>query len=358
MLKNNDRPHEPHFYGDQGHVIDQEKKDRGTMAHKPKPDIDGIAAWLSKRYRGGVNHLTAISGGFWSAAYTFSVDQEEFVLRLSDLAAGFAIDAAAMQFAGPDLPIPEVIYVGEGLGHHIAISRRHHGRFLEDVSVDDADHAGEALGRLLAALRAVPSTPDMPVLWYDPDGSAEMTWHDFLRNGLSDQPGSMTGGWRKKMAENRRIEELFNACEVRIEALLPCCPERRDLVHGDLLHQNVLISEDARRITGIFSWKCSLRGDFLYDTAWCTIWEPWHPGIAAADMWRRTIEAADLSPADLIAAPQRHHCYELQIAASHFGWNIWTGNEKDLARLAERTEFILARGPLPPPRESSSSSHS
>jgi aminoglycoside phosphotransferase (APT) family kinase protein len=40
------------------------------------------------------------------------------------------------------------------------------------------------------------------------------------------------------------------------------------VLHGDLLHGNVLNSQDAKRITAVFSWKCSQRGDFLFDTAW------------------------------------------------------------------------------------------
>jgi aminoglycoside phosphotransferase (APT) family kinase protein len=291
--------------------------------------------------------VAPISGGFWSAAYTYCVGEEEFVLRLSDMADGFALDVAAMQFTAPDLPIPEVIDVGEALGYHYAISRPHFGRFVEDVSIEEADAVGGALARLLAALRAVQSTRDDAVVWHEPDATAELTWRDFLRNGLIEQPDSLVSGWRDKLAANRQIDAIFRACESRIEELLSYCPERRDLVHGDLLHQNVLISEDARHVTAIFSWKCSVRGDFLFDVAWCTFWGPWHPGIAAADLWNRTLHAPDLSEADLLDAALRHHCYELQIAASHFGWNVWTGNDQDLAAVAAEAKRILDRGPLP-----------
>lgn len=318
-----------------------------TTKQKPQPAIAQIADWLANNHDSAVTEIAPISGGFWSAAYTYRVGSDEFVLRLSDMPDGFAIDAAAMQFTAPDLPIPEVLAVGEALGHHYAISRRHHGRFVEDVSPEDADAVGGALERLLAALRAVPSTPDDTVVWHQPDATAGLTWHDFLRNGLIDRPDSVVSGWRNKLAENGRIDTIFRACETRIEALLPYCPERRDLVHGDLLHQNVLVSEDATRVTAIFSWKCSLRGDFLFDIAWCTFWGSWHPGIAAADLWRRTLHAPDLSKTDLIDAPLRHHCYELQIAASHFGWNVWTGNDQELAAVAAQAELVLERGPLP-----------
>ena len=230
-----------------------------------------------------------------------------------------------------------------------AVAHRRIGSTVEDVPLAEAAAAGGALERLLAALRAVPAPPDAAVVWHEPEATAGLTWRACLRGGLRDQPDAMVSGWRQRLSKNRRIEAIFSACTSRIEKLLPYCPERRDLVHGDLLHQNVLISEDATRVTAIFSWKCSLRGDFLYDTAWCTFWGPWHPGIAAADLWGRTIRAPDLSETDLIDAPLRHHCYELQIAASHFGWNVWTGNEEALAAVAAAAELILDRGPLPMP---------
>lgn len=316
------------------------------MTRKPAPTVSQIDEWLSQKYDCAATNLAPISGGFWSAAYTFNLGEEEFVLRFSEMRDGFVADATAVQFAAPNLPIPEVLEVDEALGYHYAISRRHYGHFVEDASPADADAVGGALDQLLAALRAVPSTPDDAVIWYETNATG-IKWHDFLRGGLTDNPDAVVHGWRKKLAEHQQFDAIFRACEERIEALLPSCPERRDLVHGDLLHQNVLISEDATRVTGIFSWKCSVRGDFLFDVAWCTFWGPWHPGIAAANLWHRTLNAPDLSKADLIDASLRHHCYELQIGASHFGWNVWTGDEQGLARVAAESERVLTRGPLP-----------
>jgi len=313
------------------------------MTQKPKPPSKQISEWLSHHYNNAASELKPISGGFWSAAYSFRVAKEQFVLRFSTMAEGFTMDHAAMQFTSPDLPIPEVLELGEALGFHYAISRRHYGRFLEDISVEEANNAGVALTRLLAALRAAPISSNQAVNWHQPD---DLSWHDWLRAGLIDKPNATVSGWRKKLTEHHDIHTIFKACEHRIETLLPYCPERRDLIHGDLLHQNVLITEDAKHITAIFSWKCSVRGDFLFDIAWCTVWGPWHPGIEAADLWQRTLQADDLNETDLLNAPLRHHCYELQIAASHFAWNIWTGNEQALAEVAARAEAILERRPL------------
>lgn len=315
------------------------------MTQKPRPTMAQIGAWLADKYGDAVTELAPISGGFWSAAYTYRVGEDELVLRFSDMAEGFEMDAAAIRFKSLALPIPEVIEKGKALGHYYAVSRRHYGRFLEEVSPEDAHAVGGAIEQLLAAMRAVPNSPTDSVMWHEPEPTS-FSWHDFLRGGLRDNPDGVVSGWREKLRQNKEADAIFSACEARMEELLPYCPERRDLIHGDLLHQNVLISEDATRVTGIFSWKCSVRGDFLFDVAWCTFWSPWHKGIAAVNLWQRTLNAPDLSESDLLNAPLRHHCYELQIAASHFGWNVWIEDEAGLMAVAKEAQRVLKRGPL------------
>lgn len=318
-----------------------------TLAQKPQTTTAQIERWLISRHDVAISELSPLAGGFWSSAYAYSVGGDEFVVRISDMHDGFAIDAAAMRFSGPDLPVPTVVETGSALGAYFAISRRHRGRFIETSPVNEAEAVGRALETLLSALRSVPAAPGDPVVWYDADASAGLTWRGWLLSGLVDDPNERVSGWRAKLAADPALDALFGRCENAIRELLPSCPERRDLVHGDLLHQNVLVDEaDVARVTAVFSWKCSVRGDFLFDVAWCTFWGDWLPAIGAADVWRRTLAAADLDPADLVDAELRHHCYELQIAASHLGWNAWTDDASALAEVASAAERVLERGPL------------
>lgn len=317
-----------------------------TNAQQSFPSLEQVAVWLASRHNAQIRDLVPLKGGFWSKAYAYRVGSDQLVLRLSDMSEGFAIDVAAMRFKGPFLPIPEVVDMGRALGKNYAISKRHYGRFIETTSAEEGRNVGNALNLLLAAMRAIPTTPDDGVIWYNPDASMSMNWRAWLSNGLVDNPDVRVSGWRKKLAENAHIDNLFKTCESRVHQLLPACPERRDLIHGDLLHQNVLVSDDVSQVTAIFSWKCSAFGDFLYDVAWCTFWSDWHPGIAAADLWNRTLAAGDLTQRDLLNASIRHHCYELQIGASHLGWNAWTGNQKELEAVAVALARTLEKGPL------------
>ena len=86
-----------------------------------------------------------------------------------------------------------------------------------------------------------------------------------------------------------------------------------------------------------------------YEAAWCSFWAPFHPGIAAADPLSALLRAPSVraEPGALRDAAARHHCYELHIGFTHLGWNIWTGNQADLAATARRLAEVLERGPLP-----------
>jgi aminoglycoside phosphotransferase (APT) family kinase protein len=296
---------------------------------------------------GNPQDLEALTGGAWSSAWAYRAGGEELVVRFGRDASWYEADRMAMTFGGPDLPVPEVREVGTTpSGRAYAISVRHHGRFLEDTPVEQADAIAPTLTRLLIALYRVPAGPDAPVVWHQAYALAG-SWREFLLDGLVDDPGKLVHGWSAALAGDRELAALSAAATERVRALVDACPERRDLVHGDLLHGNVLVSPDARRVEAVLSWKCSVRGDFLYDAAWCSFWSSFHPGIAAADPLSGLLRdpSVQAEPGALLDAAARHHCYELHIGFIHLGWNVWIGDQANLAATARRLAEVLERGP-------------
>ncbi|MGH7692809.1 MAG: phosphotransferase family protein [Candidatus Dormibacteria bacterium] len=304
--------------------------------------------FLAHKY-GAVEALRPLGGGFWSSAYSFSHAGRELVLRFGANRDWFEADRAASAFDSPDLPVPEVVEVGEALGGAYAISVRYYGINLEDVRPDQSDAAGPMLGSLLAALFRVPKSLELPVGWHGRPPRSDLTWQGWLSERLVDDPRQEVHGWRAALAARSDIDRVYRATEARVRDLVKACPERRDLIHGDLLHANVLVAEDAIRPNAVFSWKCSLRGDFLFDTAWCTFCSAiWYPGIAAADPWGRIRREPSIrDDADAwIGAPVRHHCYELHIGLTALAWNVWVGDSDALQQIATQLEVVLERGPL------------
>jgi aminoglycoside phosphotransferase (APT) family kinase protein len=308
---------------------------------------DEIVTFLAGR-PGTPEDPEPLSGGSWSSAWAYRAADEELVVRFGPQLSWYEADRMATAFAGPDLPVPEVREVGTTpSGRAYAISVRHHGRFLEDTPVEQAGAIAPTLTRLLVALFRVPAGPDIPVAWHQ-GAPPVASWREFLLAGLVDNPRNLVHGWSAALAADPELAALAAAVTERVRTLVEACPERRDLVQGDLLHGNVLVSPDARRVEAVLSWKCSVRGDFLFDAAWCSFWAPWHPGIAAADPLSGLLQAPDVraDAGALEDAAARHHCYELHIGFTHLGWNVWTGNQAELAATAQRLAEILERGPL------------
>lgn len=302
------------------------------MTEKPDLSVETVTNWLARHCETAVESAEPLAGGYWSAAFAFQHKGADLVVRFNKDPEGFVIDQNAAEMAASSLPVPKVWEIGEALGVHYAFSTRHHGSFLELADPVDAAATRVCLDNLFTGLRRVPSQDR--VEWYDP--ASTLGWRDYLKRSLESH--------RSDAPAPTDVARIHKEALSRIESLLRYCPERRDLVHGDLLHQNTLISADELR--AVFSWKCSAFGDFAYDIAWCTHWSPWHPGIAAVDVIEMTLNSTDLGPEALEKFSERHHCYELQIAASHLDWYLWTRDDENLMLLADNLNTILNRGPV------------
>lgn len=316
------------------------------------PTQEDVAAFLTQHSGGTSSDLEPLTGGAWSSAWAYRAGEEELVIRFGSERSWYDADRLAMAFSGPDLPVPQVREVGTTPdGRAYAISVRHHGQFLEDTPAERADAVAPTLTRLLVALQRVPASPGTPVMWHRA-GAPARSWREFVLTQLVDDPENRVHGWSAALAADPKLAALSTAVCDRVRTLVAACPERRDLIHGDLLHANVLVSPDRRRVEAVLSWKRSVRGDFLYDAAWCSLWAPvFYPGIAAIDPLSGLLQDPGLlaDRSALVDAAVRHHCYELQLGFTNLGWSLGTWKQEHLTATARLLDEILERGPQPPP---------
>src|SRR5258708_11885802 len=215
-----------------------------TTAHRrggpPNSAVPG-AAWDAMPHRvsqgqaqeflagqyGAVEELRPLGGGFWSSAYSFSHAGRELVLRFGANKDWFEADRAALAFASPDLPVPEVAEVGEAFDGAYAISVRCYGINLEDVRPDQSDAAGPMLASLLAALFKVPTSSDLPVGWHCRPPRRDLTWRGWLSERLVDDPPPE--GLRRRTGPSvpGGVRRRHPAAEARLPAPLAHLSRRR-----------------------------------------------------------------------------------------------------------------------------------
>jgi aminoglycoside phosphotransferase (APT) family kinase protein len=283
---------------------------------KPLVDLAAARQFLVAHHGGPIDGLERLAGGFWSAAFGYVCDGAELVVRFGRDRSWFETDRDAYANNSDALPIPRVIDIGDAFDDvSFAISERAHGVFLEDVA-----DATSLVTSLLGGLRAAPPA------------DVDYTWRDWLLGGI-DHAGR-NGVHRAAVARDAYAGPIADRAESAVRSMLDALPERRDLVHGDLVHKNVLVAPDASRINAVFSWKCSARGDALFDAAWLAFWGPWFPGIGAVDVW----SIADDGSAD---AADRFGCYQRHIGLTHLCWYAQINDADNLRRCAERLAELL-----------------
>lgn len=299
--------------------------------------IDDAAAFLAQRFAPApIEDVEPLGGGAWSRAYGFTVDGRALVVRFGRWREDYEADERAMAWAGPDLPVPRVLEVGDAFGGAYALSERHHGRFLEDLDATSLERLLPSLVALFDALRALPAPPREV---------GQPTWREFLVDSLEDIPGGRVSGWRARLAADPDLDELWRDGDAALRRLLPACPELRHVLHLDLLHGNVLVGADGRRLEAVYDWGCTTVGDFAYELAWFSFWSPAHPGLAAIDVAGAAVEHLRGTDADLDRIDERLRAYEIHIGLTHLAYHAFSGEDEALQWVAARLRPLVVEGP-------------
>ena len=302
--------------------------------------VDGadVQRFLADRFAPEtVDGLERLGGGAWSHAYGFGAGGRPLIARFGRWREDYEADVRAMALAGPDLPVPRVLEVGDAFAGAYALSERHAGVFLEHLDAEGWQRALPFVLRALDAMRAA----DGPALL----GERESSWRQFLFDSLEDVPGERVSGWRATLAADPRLDHLFVAGELRLREVAPALPERRDVLHVDLLHGNVLVEPATGRLAAVFDWGCTMLGDFAYDLAWVSFWSPWYPGLAAVDLVgaaRGRLATAPDGEELLDGFDARLAAYEVHIGLTHLAWHAFAGEPAELGAVADRLAPLLA----------------
>ena len=262
---------------------------------------------------GDISGFARIAHGEESQAYCFRIGDKAYIVRLNQSLEGFEKDTFAhRRFARPNLPIPEIIQIGQIDHHFFCISEKMPGVTLQDLSPEELPLVLEPTARVLRAIAESELGGTSGFGPFNANGVGEYeSWRDFL-NSIAHDPRY---DWPavSRLLRTDKIKPLLEW----LTGLVEQCPEIRGLVHGDFGSNNVLT--DGSRITGIVDWSEALIGDPLYDLANIFFWRTW---LECMEYQARYFET---DPSTSSKASVRLLCYQLRIGLAEVYQNAIEG---------------------------------
>jgi hygromycin-B 4-O-kinase len=301
-------------------------------------NIDGVRAeaFLTTRFGGDASEVASLAEGVWSKAFAFRRAGCDYVIRFGAHREDFAKDRLAARYAGPALPIPRVVELGEALGGYYAISERVFGGYIDDVGETQMRALLPSLFAALDSARLADLSGTTGYGGWDAQGIAPYpNWRAVLLDVANDRPTDRTHGWRQRLAASPVGLGPFEEAYKHLQALADRVPEERHLIHSDLLHYNVLV--DADRITGVLDWGCGMYGDFVYDLAWLCFWQPWYPAWQRIDFRAEALHHYASIGLDVPYFEERLRCCQIHIGLAGQAYMAYAGNWTDLQDTAQHT---------------------
>ncbi|MFZ4584940.1 MAG: phosphotransferase family protein [Acidimicrobiia bacterium] len=279
-----------------------------------------------------------VGAGAWSECFAFQADDRDLVVRIGNHRDDFERDQLAAAWRSDTLPIPEVLEVGDIANTHFAISTRAFGTPIDDGSAEEWRALLPHVLAMFDAMRTI-EPPGTGFGGLDQQGNApHTTWAEFLTS-FPDTPDLRTHGWRQIVDESPTLRATFDRGLGRLHDLAADLTPSRHVVHGDLLNRNVFTNQG--RISGIFDWGCAMYADPLWDAAWLSFWNPWHPGLAHIDIVSAMRVHSEHAGHSIDDFDRRVHACMLRIGLDHIGYCAWTGQHADdLERIAAQVDTL------------------
>jgi hygromycin-B 4-O-kinase len=299
-------------------------------------------SFIRGHYGGRASRLKPLGGGSWSKAYALSLDGQEVVARFGAHGDDFSKEQVMSAYSSAELPIPNVLEVGEAPGGFFAVSERAHGDFLDELS---EANMRAVLPSLLSALDAVQDIDISGTTGYglwSPAGTApHSTWQEALLDVAVDRIGGRIHGWRQALESSPNGAKAFDDALAVLRDLAPDLPADRHIIYADWMYHNVLVDHD--RINAVVDWGSSMYGDHIYDAAWllfCWSWSPQLSAIDIRDELDRHWAARGSVPGDL---EHRLLTYQIHIGLGAQAHNALLGRFDTVDFSAEQTTKLVNR---------------
>ena len=299
-----------------------------------------VEAFLADYSGGLARDVAPLGRGEWSQAFAYASAGRDYVIRFGAHRDDFEKDRLAARYAGPALPIPAVLDLGEAFGGHYCVAERAWGDYIDEVDATQLRGLLPALWAALDAMREVDLSATRGWGGWNGAGVApHASWAEALLSVADDRPERMPA-WRARLAASAVGLGPFEEAFRRLAELVEGLPVERHLIHMDLLHFNVLVQ--GGRITSVLDWGCGMYGDCLYDLAWWCFWQPWYPQWREIDFRAEALRHYAAIGLDVPQFEERLACCQLHIGLDGMLYQAWAGDLENLPLTAARTLAIAS----------------
>jgi hygromycin-B 4-O-kinase len=309
-----------------------------------KPELTTIAqSILEQNYQSDepIRTLIPLKGGEWSAAYKFCLNGHSFVIRLSHTPENFYRDKISSQWSSSNLPIPQIFKIDRYQDQHYAISPFFNGEAFEALSASDLEQAIPDFLSMMTALQSVNLNSVEGFGTLTPEGKGKFrSWAEALLDVNNDRPDSLIHGWKEILAETPKAQRKYDQFYKELINLVQYCPEQKNLIHSDLLYQNLLVYN--HKISALIDWGCAMVGDPLYDIAIFAFFEPWYPAFTQVNLIQRMQQSfLDQSPDNHRNFNQRMAACQIHLTLGNIAYCALSEGKHDFYEHINRLEEVL-----------------
>jgi hygromycin-B 4-O-kinase len=222
-------------------------------------------------------NLEFLSKGFFSEAYRFKLNDENYILRIGVRELPFQKDMLISERIGDRVKVAKIIKTGAIGDKFYSIHKDIPGDDIQNVDLAKNENLLRSLLDEAVKIYKTDISGTKGFGSWDETGDAKSatfaetftdfeTWHtDFLsRPGEKFKPFDET--FENSFVDVKIVEKLKNEIVANLDKL----PNTRYLYHGDFGFDNVIAQDDD--VTGIIDWAESGYGDFLKDIANIDYW--------------------------------------------------------------------------------------
>jgi hygromycin-B 4-O-kinase len=291
-----------------------------------------IKSFLRSHLHWSVLSVAQIGDGMFSQAFSFELDQKEFVIRLNRHCEDFQKDVFAYEHFSCRLPIPKIIAQGHfNQDYYFAIAERCIGNTLNDLEEKAVQNIVPNLFEVWYALQSFDASQYSGWGITDASGDGRFdSWEAYL---LSFYNQKFAFTWEQLFNCTCMEREVYKTYLPIMRQHLSICLTDKYWVHGDFGFDNVLSCE--KRITGVLDWAESRLGDPVYDIAYL---EFWSRSIPYQKLWQEWAERRKLFICNF---KERMQCYMTYVGLGSLAIAAIQNNTEDYNQIKTRMQTVI-----------------